>query len=605
MILRESFLAAWYLLAVVLAGLRIVCPFCEAQENAPARALDSDLVVVGSGISGLCTAIEAGRAGASVTVIDMWSVFGGHGVLSSAALCLVDTPMQRSAGIADSPELATRDFLKWGEDAHPGWVRLYTEGSRERVHDWLLELGVEFSGLDRIPVPGNSVIRIHQTRGRGMGLMGPLYLQCLHLPNVRFIWNTKAVSLTRQDNRVAGVLTEDVRTGQRAEVRGRTVVLATGGFQSNLDLVRSHWPALPQDARMLRGAGINAVGSGLEIAGREGARIERLDHQWNYAGTVSPADPLGKDGIFFLILGIDVNRQGRRFVNEFAGHRVTVDAMVRQPGATQFKIFGSEGAPTLWVAGTGWDDTNRISREILNNPALASFVKRSETLEGLARQLGIEPAALVATVDRWNQAVDSGVDAEFGRDMRVVPDASRIRRPPFYSIQCFPLPRKSLGGVAVNLDCQVLDRQGTVIPGLYAVGELTGFGGINGRAALEGTMLGPSILMGRIAGGGIARTLGYSKPSNVAVQKIRVPAASAEATPPALLTVMRGWLRQNLVTRGAGFDHFKKSHTEVLDRGYDCRKCHAERVSPMALSDQSLDRRALTAGCVTCHSARE
>lgn len=593
-------------LAVLLAAACLPGSPCPAQEAPSDKAAGSDLVVVGSGISGLCTALEAGRAGASVTVIDMWSVFGGHAVLSSAALCLVDTPMQRAAGIADSPELAERDFLSYGEDAHPGWVRLFTQGSRTRIYDWLLESGIEFTDLDSALVAGNSVIRIHFVKGRGMGLMGPLYLQCLQLPNVRFIWNAKALSLIRQDGRVTGVRTEDMRTGRHAEVRGSAVVLATGGFQSNLDLVRENWPGLPEDARLLRGAGINALGSGLEIARREGARIERLDHQWNYAGTVSPADPRGKDGLFVWVWGISVNREGKRFVNEFAGHRVTTAAMVRQPGATQFTIFGSEGAATVWVAGTGWGDTNRISRELLNNPALSDTVKRSDSIEGLAQQLGIDPGVLAATVDRWNRAVDAGKDPEFGRNMELVPGRIGIRQPPFYSIQCFPMPRKSLGGVAVNLDCQVLDRQGSVIPGLYAVGELAGFGGINGRAALEGTMLAPSLLMGRIAGAGIASELGYAtNQTRASVHKLQIPAAPEGSTPPPLLSVMRDWLRQNIATRGTGYDHFKKAHTEVLTRGDDCRKCHAEQVLPMALTTDLLDRRTLTASCVTCHSAQE
>src|ERR1017187_3772332 len=90
----------------------------------------ADLVVAGSGISGLAAALDAGRGGANVTVIDMWSVFGGHAVMSGGLVCLVDTPFQREHHVADSPELAIRDFLTYGQDANPDWVRLYARNSK-------------------------------------------------------------------------------------------------------------------------------------------------------------------------------------------------------------------------------------------------------------------------------------------------------------------------------------------------------------------------------------------------------------------------------------------------------------------------------------------
>ena len=109
---------------------------------------------------------------------------------------------------------------------------------------------------------------------------------------------------------------------------------------------------------------------------------------------------------------------------------------------------------------------------------------------------------------RWNELVDRGTDLDFHRFTATSQERPvKIEKPPFYALQFFPLARKSLGGVAVDLSCRVLDGQGRSIPGLYAVGELAGVGGINGKAALEGTMLGPSILMGRVAAEDIAAKL--------------------------------------------------------------------------------------------------
>lgn len=581
----------------------VIAMSVKAQESNLEKMIDSDVVVVGSGISGLCTALEAGRAGASVTVIDMWSVFGGHAVMSTGMLCLVDTPVQQTAGILDSPELAAHDFLTHGEDADADWVQLYTKDSRSRVYDWLIENGVKIESLFPSTIAGNSVRRQHLVTNRGAGLVIPLYRQCLELPNLRFVWNTKVLSLIQEGGRIGGVRTLDVRTGNQGEYRGRAVVLATGGFQNNLDLVRQHWPELPDEARVLRGAGVNAVGSGLEMARREGARVERLDHQWNYSsGMLRPEEPGGDKGLgVWVVRGIEVNSKGQRFVNEWAGPKITTPALIRQPNGIKYAIFGAEAVPNILVAGTGWDNPKRIQQEILDNPAMSAYVKKASSIADLGSELGMDPADLVETVNKWNGFVETGEDAEFGRTKYL----SKIETPPFYSIQLFLMTRKSFGGVAVNLNCQVLDLEGAVIPGLYAVGELTGFGGINGRAGLEGTMLGPSILMGRIAGGGIARELNRSPQSTIKVQKIPGPASPNGTTPQVLLTQMRDWLRQNIETREKGFDHFKKAHTEVLKRGYDCRKCHIEQALPMALSAQLLDRGALTASCVTCHSAQE
>ena len=136
-----------------------------------------DLLVVGAGISGLSSALEAAQEGARVTVVDLWSVFGGHAIVAGGVLSIVDTPLQRSEGIQDSPELAYQDFTAWGEDADPEWVRLYVDGSRSLIYDWVTAMGVEFGSLTR--PPGNSVPRVHRTRGEGLALVSAIYRECL------------------------------------------------------------------------------------------------------------------------------------------------------------------------------------------------------------------------------------------------------------------------------------------------------------------------------------------------------------------------------------------------------------------------------------------
>ena len=578
------------------------------------RTQKADLIIVGTGISGLATALDAGRAGANVTVIDMWSVFGGHAVMSGGLVCLVDTPFQRAQNITDSPDLAIRDFLTHGQDANPDWVRLYARDSKREVYEWLDALGVGWSELFPL-MPGNSVRRQHWAKGRGLGLISPIYRECLRWTNIHFVWNTKVTSLLIEDGQVRGVRGGGLRNGVTNDFRSQAVVLATGGFESNLELVRQHWPTvlpgLDGGAKVLLGSGINSLGSGLEVSIGGGAALTNLDHQLFYStGLVDPRDPSGKRGLnSFNAESIWVNTQGRRFVREMVG-RVpdfggSVPAMMRQPQAKYWSIFDARGSAGFFVSGSGWDDTNAVQREIFANPKMATWVRQADTIAGLSQATGLPMDALEQSVRRWNEMIAAGEDIEWqrfgqGETNRPAP----IATPPFYAIQYFPLSRKSMGGVAVDLSCRVLDRRGQPIPNLYAVGELAGVGGINGRAALEGTMLGPGLLMGRIAAREIVAHLkseGRSLAANIASAGPEKSPAT-KPTDPESLRAWREVLRQLVVEPRPGYLHFEKAHTVVLERNFDCVQCHHES-SPLALTADQVDRHALIEACVICHGS--
>src|ERR1044071_5517826 len=172
--------------------------------------------------------------------------------------------------------------------------------------------------------------------------------------------------------------------------------------------------------------------------------------------------------------------------------------------------------------------------------------------------------------------IDHGSDSDFHRfDTSGTDPPSRINTPPFLAVPFFCLPRKSLGGVAVDLSCRVLDKQNQVIPGLYAVGELAGVGGINGRAALEGTMLGPSMLMGRVAAQDIVRKIRRPlKPAPREAEPEGLPLG--RATEPDTLRAWRELVQQLIAQPRPGYWHFEKVHGVVLERSYDCARCHRE-----------------------------
>ena len=264
----------------------------------PERRLVNDdpqsVIIVGAGISGLCSALELGRAGTEVTVYDMSSVFGGHAVMSQGGLCIVDTSVHQQAGLQDSPDLAYRDFMNWGEDANAEWVRYYVDHSYQDIYEWLVQLGVRFEGV--LPAPGNTVDRFHQPVGRGIGLVTPIYRECLKHRNIHFVWNHQATKLLVEHSRVVGVQLRRIRDDVTKNVRSEYVILATGGFQSNLEMVRQYWPqSMTFPERILAGSGRNSVGNGHNLAQQAGGRLVNMDHQWNYFTGIPAVGIVGDD----------------------------------------------------------------------------------------------------------------------------------------------------------------------------------------------------------------------------------------------------------------------------------------------------------------------
>lgn len=547
---------------------------CGSRTQPPREPVrDEPVIVVGSGIAGLATAVETASRGKRVLVIDRWSVFGGHAVVSGGGVTMVGTPVQEAAGVVDTPELAAEDMVAWGEDADPAWVTRYTADSRRDVHDWLTAMGVVFRSVSQLR--GSRVARYHRTQDSGLGLVTPLFRNAVAL-GVELVWNEDVVELVREGDRVVGVRTRGTRDGKPRLHRGSAVVLATGGFQSNLQRVRASWPSTqPKPPRILAGSGINSLGDGLDLAARAGAAIRDLDHQWNYStGIPDPRFPATERGLNAEApQSIWVNAAGARFVDESAGTKVTFPALLAQPGSVSWAILDADGITSLAIAGPDWVDRARVERDILANPAL---VTRADDLDTLARTAGIAGPALRATIEAHRQS-----NAGFA-----------IAKPPFYAIKRYPLARKSMGGIAVDTETRVVDSRGKVIPGLYAVGEVTGFARINGRAALEGTFLGPSVLMGRIAGRSIA---GDAIARPVRVIEVTPVAATFEDA-----TCTTCHATRDLVAGSPGRLHTAGAHSRVVAEAMPCSSCHAD-LHPYRADRHRSDPLLRSATCGRCH----
>ena len=564
---------------------------------------DADVVVVGAGISGLSAALEAGRGGANVAVIDMFSVFGGVGVISHGGICLIGSPVQQSFGIKDDPELAYKDFMKWGEDTNAKWVHYYINNSVSEIYEWLIAMGVVFKDLWQLP--GNSVPRFHNVQGRGLGLIGPIYRECVKNPNIRFIWNTQVKNLIMEDAGIVGVRTRQLRTNKEQIYHAPIVILATGGFQSNLDMVRENWPkGLRFPDRFLIGSGINSTGLGHRIAREAGANLSSLDYQWNYvSGIPDPRYPGSNRGLHALNkLSIWVNSQGKRFTNEYQGPKKNFPALMKQNPPTYWSIFDEKSKHDFFVPGSGWNDVTLVQKVIFDNPDL---VKTSSTIQGLAELTGLPEKALAKTVRRYNDMVDKGIDEDFRRFGPGLPyQPCKIDQSPFYAIQQFPITRKSMGGVTIDMSCRVLDCRQQPIPGLYAVGELTGLAGINGKAALEGTFLGQCIITGRIAARSALAEL-KRIPKQIAAS-VQIPEASKVLFMEAKSKKCNDChdLVLLLAKPRTGYWHFIKSHRVIQKRKYKCEICHSE-LKPCRKENHQMDPLARIKNCAICHGIKK
>jgi predicted oxidoreductase len=560
----------------------------SAQEAAAA-----DAIVVGAGLSGLSAAIEMGRGGVRVLVIDMNSVAGGHAVLAGG-VALVGTPVQEKAGVKDSPDLAFKDWTEWTGDGDPAWTRYYAENSRSMIYDWVTAMGVEFVRAGA--ANGNSVPRFHFTKGRALHLVMPMFKTALALPTVSFLWNARAERLVVEGGVVRGVVVRHLRTGRVETLRAGHTVLATGGFESDLDRVLGNWtPGLPRPDRLLIGSAISATGSGHDMATDAGAALSRIDRHYIYIdGLPDPRDP---EGIHALTGGngrsMWVNAQGRRFTNESGwDKRILVDLLNQKP-STYWAVFDETAREGFGVRGAAWLSTPMDGHPILDNPTSAH---KAQSLGALAKMAGLPVDALTASVNRFNGLIAAGVDADFGRFRQGDRLPATIAKPPFYAVQFFPMTRKNMGGVSIDMQARVLNRQGQVVPGLYAAGELTGSVGINGSHGMDGMFLGPAIMTGRLAGRWIAQARASGGMATAAVRRNEPPAPTGHWDP----TLTAEFLKPMLSSSRDGYWHFEMVHRTVVERRYECARCHSPEL-PFAPVVTHQQRAVQTEVCVNCH----
>jgi flavocytochrome c len=478
------------------------------------RRVQTDVAIVGSGAAGIAAGIEARDAGARAVAFEKAAEPGGAAIVSGGGCCIVGSPVQKKEGIHDTPDLAFNDWIRWGgPSADEVWARYYIEHSLHDLYFWAEGLGVAW--VDMKTQEGNTVTRWTRPDRNGLGLMTHM-IDAFRARGGEIVPNTEITGIKVANGRVAGIEGVNSETGEAVDVASKVVVVTTGGFNSNVDMVREVKPALGNQ-RIMEGSGRGSTGDGHRMVRRLGGYFTHMDAIWFYVyATPDYRDPAQRRGLVFRQAPgyIWVNQQGRRFHNEsLSGGNSGAPALMAQTPRHAWAILDTPMTATMEIADPYYRDGDKVSRakvqELLDS---SPFIKKADTLEALARKIEVDQATFLDTVARYNAAFDQKlkIEPEFGKPLIA---SKKFDTPPYYALQLFPLARKNFGGIKTDIRCRVLDKHFEPIPGLYAAGEVSGMAGghINGAAGLEGTMLGPSIFSGRVAGGWAAQEAGHGE----------------------------------------------------------------------------------------------
>jgi len=441
------------------------------------------VLVLGGGLAGAAALLAAAEAGAYAVLLEKMPTFGGSTVRSAGLSAFAGTDEQREQGIADSVDLLRQDLLAvGGPAAAPALVDLYCHHQLD-TYRWLRGHGILYGHIHA--ASGQSAPRSHPTDTTAM-LRRLFAAAGAH--GARLVRDAPARRILREGGRVAGV---EVATPEgRSVVRADAVVVATGGFSRDRDML-DRWAPAMRKALLAGGAGNQ--GDGLAMACQLGAGLVDMPYvKGTYGHYFEPHPAEDGTGILAVYKGaVAVNAAGRRFVDESSPYKLLGDASLAQPGGFTWQLFDAA------VMARSDDETpiyNFRERE------RAGMLVVADTLPELARAMATAPGVLEATVADYNRRIHDGQPDEFGRTRLVggVGERQPLESPPFYAHKSGTVVLATYCGLTVDTSMRVLDVFGDPIERLYAAGEVTG--GFHGAGYMTGTSIGKSAVFGRIAG---------------------------------------------------------------------------------------------------------
>jgi len=438
-----------------------------------------DIVIIGAGGAGLSAAVAAAETDRSlkIIVLEKQGIIGGNTNYSTGGINAAETDIQKELGIEDSKEQFYDDTMSGGKYKNiPSLVENLVEHAPVTI-SWLTGLGADLTDVGLMG--GSSVKRTH--RPKGGSAIGPHLMKVLKEAtsnkNIEMRTSNKVTDLlSATDGSVTGVKVENAN-GSMYTLKAKAVIIATGGFGANLDMVTSLQPSLEGFATLNHpGATGDAFGWVTAIGG---ATIQMSNIQ------IHPtAEATNHILITEAVRGngaILVNHEGKRFCNEMDTRDVVSAAILEQTQGEAFLIF---------------DQDIRKSLAAIETYANQHLLSEGVTVTELADAVGIPADALTETLSRYNVQQKAGVDEDFGRSATEM--TASLETAPYYAVCVTPAIHHTMGGLSVNTDTQVLRADGTPISGLYAAGEVTG--GLHGANRLGGNGVADIVVNGRLAG---------------------------------------------------------------------------------------------------------
>ncbi len=503
----------------------------ELVKDTAAKEYEADVVIIGAGGAGMTAALEAVKAGSTVLVLDKTASIGGNTIAAGSALNAADEARQKNDTMSASELEKIEELLvlEPKNDLMAGWqadvkadLDAYKANNENYLYDSTsLHALQTYVGGDYV---ANPVLIDVFTKGaeKVIGYMedlGAVWNADLtaaigatwdrsHTPDIT-VWGAKGASFVLPQSKAAQDLGAEVKLehtakeiimedGKAVGVKGVTadgaeftakankgVIIATGGFGANVEMrqkYNKHWATL--DESIMTTNVPSATGDGIVMGEAAGANLVGME--WIQMLTY----PLG--GSFSASINniIYVDNNGNRVVREDGRRDEIAGAALEAPEAILSWITDQHEYDRL-----GGKSTAGVSFE---DQVAQGIMWKADTLEELGAQMGIDGAQLAKTVEEYNKAVETGVDA-LGRQVF----GEKIDTAPYYGIKSTAMVHHTMGGLEINENCEVLDTEGNVIPGLYAAGEVTG--GIHGSNRLGGNAVADVIVFGQIAGQNAAK----------------------------------------------------------------------------------------------------
>ena len=511
--------------ALTAAGLNPDDYKIAVENNATAEdsTVDADVVVVGAGGAGMTAAITAAAEGKTVVILESQSMVGGNSVRATGGMNAGKTVYQdenefgESAGVEktlktaaekyadnetitalaktvseqwaayqanptgyfDSVELMELDTMIGGKGINdPELVETLCANSADAI-DWLDEHGITLHNVSSFG--GASVKRIHRpvnAEGKTVSVgsyMIPLLQENCEKAGVKMMLDTTATEILTDANGAAVGVKATGASGETVTVNAKAVVLATGGFGANLDMVVKYKPEL-KGFMTTNAPGIQ--GQGIEMAQAIGAATVDMDqiqiHPTVEANTAALiTEGLRGDG------AILINEEGQRFIDEVGTRDVVSAAEIAQTGSYSWLVV---------------DQAMADASSVIQGYIKKGYTVTGATYEELGKAMGVDAAAFAETMEKWNGYVEAKNDPDFGRTSFANP----LNTAPYYAVKVTAGVHHTMGGLKINANTEVLNEKGEVIPGLFAAGEVTG--GVHGANRLGGNAVADFTVFGRIAG---------------------------------------------------------------------------------------------------------